>query len=352
MSTAVTPGKILEELGDLWIGLGEQDGKSAVLRACAMTLVVVTADEPRPQDTAETIAGLMMKHPCRAIVLRCGRGSNGHLESKVLAQCWVAGGGRQHICCEQIEISAPEESLGEVPAIIRGLLVPDLPVTIYCRDASLLGLPMWQDLAPLATRLIVDSASEPAFSAFQALRGLTAWECLLADLSWTRLTRLRQAIAQIFESRERLDRLADVEEITIATDGTEVPVPAWFLAAWLARGMGWTLSDGKFSSAGRERQLRFQPAVGEMREPPPGVRAGGGVKEVRFAGRDVNYRLTRTALDTVEVRLGHVTRSLSCKPWSEGDLLSKELSLAGRDLLFRGMLRIVLPWVLEREFLQ
>ena len=45
MAAEIRPEKILKELDELWVGLGKESEGSGVLRACAITLVVITFDE-------------------------------------------------------------------------------------------------------------------------------------------------------------------------------------------------------------------------------------------------------------------------------------------------------------------
>ena len=92
-------------------------------------------------------------------------------------------------------------------------------------------------MAAIAQKVVVDSAdfSDPR----AALReiGAQATGRLLADLSWTRLTRWRELIAQIFENRSQLTNLPLVSDILIAHRGPSAPATAYYLAAWLVDGL-------------------------------------------------------------------------------------------------------------------
>src|SRR3981081_1670604 len=104
----VQPEKLLKDLARLWVDLGRQDtekGSSGVIRACAMTLIAAVDCEDDAKDVTETIGHLMHEHHSRAIVLCIGSGST-PISARVFAQCWMPFGGRQQICCEQIEIAA------------------------------------------------------------------------------------------------------------------------------------------------------------------------------------------------------------------------------------------------------
>src|SRR5207248_1793735 len=121
-----------------------------VLRACAMTLIVALRDDSDSVlHVGETIAALMHEHPSRAIVIRVQPGTAGTLDARVLAQCWMPFGRRQQICCEQIELTCTLATLEDLPPVIRGLVVPDLPVVLYCPEESLSETPGFDALIHL-----------------------------------------------------------------------------------------------------------------------------------------------------------------------------------------------------------
>ncbi len=137
---SISPSKLLKDLDALWLNLGknqEDPGHgSAVLRACAMTLIAIV--EGDDQDVGETLALLVRDHPSRLIVVNVSSGAEPRLEAGVTAQCWMPFGKRQQICCEQIVLSVSRGSLVEIPPVIRGLVVPDLPVACWVRSHTLI----------------------------------------------------------------------------------------------------------------------------------------------------------------------------------------------------------------------
>src|SRR4051812_31665118 len=102
------PEKILRALGQVWTSLGEEErhqGRPTVLRACAMTLIVITDEEDEDSSpAAQTLTELMHVHPSRAIVLKVDKNEENGLSARVFAQCWKPFGKAQQICCEQIEV--------------------------------------------------------------------------------------------------------------------------------------------------------------------------------------------------------------------------------------------------------
>src|SRR5450631_4245262 len=141
-ATTVNPDKILRELRELWVDLGQQqEVPGGVLRACSMTLLtvadssisnpaVVSDAEPLPMDDVESVhrmIGLLMHaHPSRAIVLSPRDGAD--LSARVFSECWMPYHSRQQICAEGIEITADPEQMDEVARLLMALVVPDLPV--------------------------------------------------------------------------------------------------------------------------------------------------------------------------------------------------------------------------------
>src|SRR3989442_2849111 len=106
MAATIQPDRVLHELAELWVSLGQQNGdeSTGVLRACAMTLVVVADAQEDAASVGETLALLMREHPSRAVVVRVRDSVEPELEARVFAQCWMPFGQRRQIGCEQIAI--------------------------------------------------------------------------------------------------------------------------------------------------------------------------------------------------------------------------------------------------------
>ena len=99
------PERILKELASSVDETSASRIRTGVLRACAMTLIVV-ADEAedsnmhRRDDRApdrRSIRAARSSSESRQCASRV-------LEARVFAQCWMPFGERQQICCEQVEI--------------------------------------------------------------------------------------------------------------------------------------------------------------------------------------------------------------------------------------------------------
>src|ERR1019366_7017577 len=185
MTATVEPEKILRELRELWVKLGrEQENAGGVLRACAMTLLVVAEDDHDADEVRRTMGVLMHDHPSRAVVLYTKEAAR--VDARVFAECWMPFGGNRQICAEGIEITAGPQQWAEVARLLTPLVVPDLPVMLWCRGKRAFEPGVFDPLFPLAGKIIFDSATatDPkaalaALKAFQE-RGLKG-----GDLAWT-----------------------------------------------------------------------------------------------------------------------------------------------------------------------
>ncbi len=237
MGGTVAPEKILRELSDLWVSLGREapaPADAGVLRACSMTFVVLAEESDDVQSLGETIAALMPAHPARALVVRLRGAGERALSERVYAQCWMPFGQRKQICCEQIEITASDSALADLPSIVLPLAVPDFPLILWCRSARLWGLPEFRPIEAMAHKVVVDSA---AFADQKAVLPRMAEAVtrgvLLGDLSWTRLTRWREMLAQVFENRQYLAQLPRVSRVYVEF-AEPFEALAWYMGAWIA----------------------------------------------------------------------------------------------------------------------
>ncbi len=237
----INPDHVLRELSDLWVSLGAHDGdeSTGVLRACAMTLVVLAEASEDENAISETLAALMREHPSRAIVIRITDSAEPSLEAKVLAQCWMPFGQRRQICCEQIEITASNASLADLPTVVLPLVAADLPMILWSRPPRLLSSPALRDLERIASKTIIDGAVFPdPRQAPERLLQAAADGLRLGDLAWTRLTRWRELIAQIFENPIYFSQLPSVSRVVIhhpdADYAARRPLSLSFLAECLS----------------------------------------------------------------------------------------------------------------------
>ncbi len=317
---AISPARLLKDLDALWLDLGKsQDDPNhanAVLRACAMTLITVV--EGDGQEVGETLALLVRAHPSRLIVVTVADSPQPRLEAGVTAQCWMPFGKRQQICCEQIVLSTSIASLVDIPPIIRGLIVPDLPVACWVRGPRLTHAPELAGVIALANKLVVDSGGVSELERqIQFIREHEVGPRRVGDLAWTRLTRWREAIAQLFDDAAGMERARRLTAVRIEYQGDFVPMSVYYLVAWLRHCVGRELDFQLVKAGGCDRARVLSVAL-----------CGGAGDEVSITvspERDVELQAGPLRAHTIFPRL------------SDYDLLREELSVLGPDSIYEAV---------------
>ena len=314
----INPDRLLHELSELWTSLSKETSKdqgkneeSGVLRACSMTLIVFVDDEA---DSAlgEMLARLMHSHPSRMILVRL-REDAGVLESRVFAQCWMPFGHHREICCEQVEFSVSLNRVADIPSVVAPLAAPDVPRVVWFRSSRIDSVPDLGDLLVLGDKMIVDTA-RPGAPAFADLRVLANAGYIVGDLAWTRLTKLRQLIAQLLSGRD----LNGIANVSIEYSGGEASPEAKYLQAWLRSELRSTVVD-----------LRRADASGTPK-----------IKAIRI-DPDVQIRIESNC---AEYETGSLRQRANLPESTEGDLLNEELNIMTHDRIFERALERMTAW--------
>jgi glucose-6-phosphate dehydrogenase assembly protein OpcA len=315
---SIAPEKILHELSDLWVNLSKEtmgDAADGALRACSMTLVALTEECDDVAELGETIAALMPEYPARVIVVRLRGAGERMLSERVSAQCWMPFGQHRKVCCEQVEIVATDAALADIPSVVLPLAVADLPLILWCRCPRILGMPDFQPIAAMAQRVLLDSSRLPDPRAtLQRIADRSARGVLIGDFSWTRLTRWREVLSQVFENRENLAELTKITKVTVTTTA-ETPVNAWYLGAWVMDAL---------ASAG------IHPEFQMTRE---GEGQPGKLRSIQLTGSDFSAELVRRGSRLI-VTTGGLAYCNHLPQSTEYSLLAEELRIVGHDPIF------------------
>jgi glucose-6-phosphate dehydrogenase assembly protein OpcA len=312
---SISPDRILKELAELWVTTGkpaEGEGGAGVLRACTMTLIVLAEESEDAAGWSETIAALMPEHPARTVYVKVCRERERSLSERVYAQCWMPFGQRRQICCEQVEISVADAALGDLPSVVLPLAVADLPVILWCRAPRVTGMPEFREIAAMARKVIVDSAAMP--DAAQAIAGMDLVRqqgVRLGDLAWTRLTRWRDTIAQVFGNRARLEQIARLRRVVVSYGGA-YESGARLMAAWLGDALAETGASA--------------PVVVARAVDVPSLR-------VEMEGEGLRVALSRSD-ETLRVTVNETEQHTSLPYPTDYLLMREELAVTQRDAVF------------------
>jgi glucose-6-phosphate dehydrogenase assembly protein OpcA len=308
VTATVNPEKVLKDLRELWEQLAKEQTDAGVLRACAMTLIVIAEDETDAEHVRQTLGVLMHDHPSRAIVLKAAEGAE--LGARVFAECWMPFGRHQQICSEGIEMTADAANLGDVARLLLPLIVPDLPVVLWCRGPRFFSTRYFDPLFPLARKTIVDSETAPnARGAIAVLKELRSRGERVADLAWTRLTGWRQAIANVFD-----DAPMKISDVKIAYAGA-LSTRILYFCQWMELCL---------------------PAVRVAME---NLAGDSGIRAVTLSGKNAGLTVSKLEGNLLEVRSGQKTSRTLLPPADADSVMRAELSITGADAVFEALLK-------------
>jgi hypothetical protein len=159
---------------------------------------------PEWQEAAtETLAGLAERHPSRTLLLFPEPDSDGGLAARVLLECYEVPGSERHLCNEVVELRLRGERAAAPASIALPLVLPDLPIFLRWRGRPDFGSPLFQQLAEMVDRLVVDSAEWPDVpDAYIELAGVFD-DVAVSDIAWRRTGPWRAALAQAWPELPR-----------------------------------------------------------------------------------------------------------------------------------------------------
>lgn len=253
------------------VGLREPDD----LRTSVMTHMAWVPIEWR-EAARETLAGLAERHPSRSILLFPEPDADRNaLDATVAIERFELAELERHVCSEVIVLHLLGERAQGPASVVLPLLLPDLPAFIRWRGRPPFATRVFEQLADVVDRLIVDSREWP--DAPGSFSELPRWfdRVAVSDIVWTRTLRWRRAIALRWP----------IEPSELHVRG---PAPeAALLAGWLR------------SRLGRPVEVRIEPAD----------------------------RIELLALDGEEIEARE-------ERWTSSELLSHELDRFSRDPIY------------------
>jgi glucose-6-phosphate dehydrogenase assembly protein OpcA len=244
-ATPVGVSQIERELRALWRHGAESE---RVARACLFNLIAWCESESDREVITKTIGGLTRRHPCRAIVLLAEpERAEPLLEAAISAHCHLAGGGRGHVCSEQISIRAAGESVAQLAPTVFSLVESDLPTVLWWRGNFLESQDFFRRLLTATDRVIFDSARWPDAECWLPVLAAEIHGTpppVFADLNWTRLTLWRRLTADCFDDPAFRVVLPRLERVCVSHGGgAGARLRALLYAGWLADKLGWPPRD-------------------------------------------------------------------------------------------------------------
>jgi glucose-6-phosphate dehydrogenase assembly protein OpcA len=357
-SVAADASSVEQELRQLWRNEAEKSAAGPVLCSRTLNLLVYCRNFADVERATGLLDPIITQHPCRAIVVSpAAPESQEEIRTEVSASCLTSHAGNRYIGRELISLSAKPSAHPRLVSIVRSLILPDLPVFLWWRDAKLLGSPLFEQLSEMAERVIVDSGGLGDLMAeWQRIHALVQRpNTAVSDLAWSRLTSWRNLIAQLFDGPVRAAYLRQLRQIVVefGNEGSrpKIPADALLLAAWLARQLGFGDPQPAPPEPGAEQRAAWELSRGDSRlriELRQGKRAGSGVTAV-FLTSDGGERAVFVVARTQDGK-GLATRAelpgqtamrrlVRTGDESASCLVSSELEILGRDVLYEQVLR-------------
>ena len=211
-----------------------------LVRASVANLVVVTADRGRGQQALATVEALGGRAPSRCVVLVAKPP-----EGKPGVRAWARVVHRRpgvgpELVWEEVVVQTNVHPR-HLTAVVLPLLLPELPVFTWWTGTPPFDEEVFEELASVSDRLVVDSAtfSEPLGGLVRLAQAAPGLHPALSDAAWGRLTPWRELLAAPFNGppfRGAWDRVTAVR-----VDAVE-PAAGLLLVGWLASRLGWGLT--------------------------------------------------------------------------------------------------------------
>ena len=185
-------------------------------RASVLNLIVMVPDAAAAAHVVETMTGLGVRHPSRAIVLAADPAARGPaLSAAITAHCHPAHGGTEPICYEVVVLTVRGEAAEHLSGVVAPLLIHDLPTHVWWPGDPRFSDPIFDQLVEMSDRLVVDSGEFD-----DLLRGLRRLTTLrrrsgVGDLAWRRLGWWQELTAEFFDAPRFRRYLPNLNRLTV-----------------------------------------------------------------------------------------------------------------------------------------
>ena len=336
-------GRIEKELKKLWA-----DSEGALTRASLINLAVYSETKGSLAENTSLMSQVTESHACRAIVIEADtHAADNQAQAWISAHCHVSRAGSRQVCSEQISFQLGGPCAKLLTSIVFSHLDSDLPFFLWWQAE--LRPPLDPELWTWVDHLIYDSHSWQDVSGQMNLVDTARQEAeqriVLCDLNWTRLDKIRAAVAQFFDHPASHHHFSKIENLKIL-HAPEYRSTAILLAGWLANQLKWR--EGKKTSGGN---LQFVNQGNRTIDVTLGAKAGEPIGEIAItAGPTVFAVKHSNGADLLEVTRhdGGEQRMDQLMPAGKNDiatLLKDELMRGGPHSVYLrviGLIRDVL----------
>lgn len=232
----VMPRAIPDALRAIWRDCRDSECEEHISRSLTMNLVVI-APQYRERELRALLDALAARQPCRAFLAVVTAG-DGAITASVHGAARVVGSTKD-LVLEQIDLQVPRSAIGQLPGLVRPLLVNDIPTHFYWADAWPRDSREFDALANVADHSVVDTARfELPASELDAIEHRRRAGRTLTDLNWLRVRPWRRAMAEVFE---RTKFVPFAKTTVTVRHGDGGMAAATLLGRWLERRLAATV---------------------------------------------------------------------------------------------------------------
>jgi glucose-6-phosphate dehydrogenase assembly protein OpcA len=352
-------GKIEKELAAMWKpadNAKDSGTESGVTRACTLNLLVYATAADDREQIYEMLDAVCEQHPGRTLVLVADRAATEpKLDAYVSTRCRLLSGNRKQICGEQVTIEAAGAAADTAASAIEPLLVPDVPVFLWWKDIPHYEDKLFSRMTAMSDRMVIDSScfDQPHKDLSRLAQMIRERPQFMSasDLNWGRLTAWRNLIASFWDVPDYRPYLDKIERIVVEYDPPcyapdEIAPQSLLAVGWLASRLGWSIEENgereengaaSFQLRASGREIKVLMHATKREGYADGIlvsltlSTGDASAEFRVAFSDDRKKLeTEARVDGART----VGRVLSYEQKTEGQRLSRELSLFKRDFIY------------------
>jgi glucose-6-phosphate dehydrogenase assembly protein OpcA len=335
--------KIDKELKKLW-----QEGEGAMTRASLINLAVYSEEPGSLEKNTQLVAKITEDHACRALVIFADRSAKeDHVDAWISAHCHVTHAGSKQVCSEQLSFWLQGLCAKLLPSIVFSHVDSDLPLNLWWQGEF--HDPMNPQLWEWVDRLIYDSQVWQSFAdqfrLIETAQREARQRIVLCDLNWTRLDRIRCAVAQFFDhpaSHHHLGKIHNAQ-IDFAPGYRSTGV---LFAGWLGAQLNWGVDSTDGAS------FRFLNANGRKIDIELRENDGPPIGEVVIKSTEAEFSVAPAQCgDLLEVSRRRrpneeaASQLMPAQCYDLADLMTQELLRGGPHHVYLGAVNCVRDWL-------
>ena len=346
---------IENELKQFWQGTAHE-GKTTTIRASTMNLVILNRQDEKIDEIVRCIPEISAHHPGRVILAFSSPSiSSEKITASVSAFCQLQDADKKQISCEQIALATGKSGEKYLPGTLLPVLLPDLPLYTYLSSDDLLMEETFYPFYEMTDRLILNSNDrvnsldelEQRIDRIIQLRN----KCKISDINWSLLKPWREALAQFFDDRDKIDLLNDILDVSIRYSGGGYCLSAYLLIAWLATRLKWRISksdpQNQLYTFARDRTIQVKMTPSEPAQAVEGLRR----VEINFrtTSKKPHFEAERNSGSMIRVNMAGIRSSVPIPALSHSSILCNELDFLYYDDVLMDSIKMISAMIKEGQ---